>query len=331
MPLVSIIVPVYNSGKYLKKCLDSILSQSFSDFELLLVDDGSEDSSGTVCDEYESKDARVKVFHKANGGVSSARNLGLEKAKGEFVSFIDSDDWIDLDYLSVLLAGKDCDLSVCNYRVEDSDIKWEISVDEGFQDKGSIAVLLDGGRFEGCSFLGPVCKLFRREIIMDNNIRFKENIYSGEDSLFVLEYFCHIDNYYGSDKKTYHYRNPGNGLSAQLNLADCFLDFAKEAIRISGTLHSRFGIGINHFLSSFLNGFLNAYMKKVILENKLRKEDAETLLDVIPKEIYSGYISKYGRSVRVSRLFYSKSLFNLFIGYLRLLKIINHPFVRTLG
>lgn len=331
MPLVSIIVPVYNSGKYLKKCLDSILSQSFSDFELLLVDDGSEDSSGRICDEYASEDDRVKAFHKANGGVSSARNFGLERVNGELVSFVDSDDRLDPDYLSVLLEGKDCDLSVCNYRIEESEKKWEVTVEEGIQDKDSIRRLFDEGRFDGCSFLGPVCKLFRREIIMDNNIRFKENIYSGEDSLFVLEYFCHIDNYYGSDKKTYHYRNPGNGLSAQLNLADCFLDFAKEAIRISGTLHSRFGIGINHFLSSFLNGFLNAYMKKVILENKLRKEDAENLLDVIPKEIYSGYISKYGRSVRVSRLFYSKRLFNLFIGYLRLLKIINHPFVRTLG
>lgn len=91
-PQISIIVPVYNAGRFLDKCVTSILSQSFSDFELLLVDDGSKDDSGVLCDLYAQKDARVKVFHKENGGVSSARNLGLDNAKGEWIAFVDSDD-----------------------------------------------------------------------------------------------------------------------------------------------------------------------------------------------------------------------------------------------
>ena len=91
-PKISVIVPVYNVEKYLRRCIDSILSQTFSDFELLLIDDGSKDKSGEICDEYAAKDARVRVFHKENGGVSSARNLGLDNAKGDWITFSDSDD-----------------------------------------------------------------------------------------------------------------------------------------------------------------------------------------------------------------------------------------------
>ena len=93
-PSISIIVPVYNSEKTLNRCVDSILSQTFQDWELLLIDDGSTDRSGKLCDEYALKDQRIKVFHKKNGGVSSARNIGLDHAKGEWITFIDSDDEI---------------------------------------------------------------------------------------------------------------------------------------------------------------------------------------------------------------------------------------------
>lgn len=102
-PLISIIVPVYNAEKTLNRCVDSILLQPFTDWELLLIDDGSKDSSGDICDEYARKDPRIKVFHKENGGVSSARNVGLDNAKGEWITFVNSDDWIvnnalDIDY-----------------------------------------------------------------------------------------------------------------------------------------------------------------------------------------------------------------------------------------
>ena len=101
-PSISVIVPIYNSDKYLQRCIDSILSQDFEDFELLLIDDGSTDNSGDICDKYAEKDMRVRVFHKKNGGVSSARNLGIENAKGEWVVFIDSDDWVDITMLEKL-------------------------------------------------------------------------------------------------------------------------------------------------------------------------------------------------------------------------------------
>lgn len=100
---ISVIVPVYNSERTLSRCVESILSQTFSDFELILIDDGSTDSSDTICDNYGMADARVKVFHKKNGGVSSARNVGLGNAKGKWVTFCDSDDYVDCSWLEIFV------------------------------------------------------------------------------------------------------------------------------------------------------------------------------------------------------------------------------------
>ena len=97
--MITVIVPVYKAEKYVLRCVDSILAQTFTDFEVLLIDDGSPDRSGEICEEYAQKDARVRVFHKDNAGVSSARNLGLDNAKGEWVTFVDSDDWVHEDFI----------------------------------------------------------------------------------------------------------------------------------------------------------------------------------------------------------------------------------------
>lgn len=107
--LISVIVPVYNAEKYLNRCVDSILSQTMTNFELLLIDDGSQDNSGRICDEYAEKDARVRAFHKPNGGVSSARNLGLDNAMGNWITYVDADDRCSCDYLEHLLSKVDDD------------------------------------------------------------------------------------------------------------------------------------------------------------------------------------------------------------------------------
>ena len=100
--LLSIIVPVYNSEKYVSVCIESILKQTYQNIEVILVDDGSTDESGKVCDEFEQADHRVRVFHKKNGGVSSARNLGIEKCRGRYVTFIDSDDFVSEDFILIM-------------------------------------------------------------------------------------------------------------------------------------------------------------------------------------------------------------------------------------
>ena len=100
MPLVSVIVPVYKAEKYLHKCVDSLLAQTMTDFEVLLINDGSPDRSGAICDEYAAKDSRIRVFHKENGGVSSARNLGILESQGKYITFVDSDYWLSPCYLA---------------------------------------------------------------------------------------------------------------------------------------------------------------------------------------------------------------------------------------
>lgn len=101
--MISIIIPVYNVKLYLDNCIQSVIQQSYTDFECILVDDGSTDGSSEICDQWAEKDNRIIIVHQPNGGVSSARNKGLEQAKGEYICFIDSDDWVDVDYLSAMI------------------------------------------------------------------------------------------------------------------------------------------------------------------------------------------------------------------------------------
>ena len=111
-PKISVIIPVYNAESTLRRCVDSVLAQTFTDFECLLIDDGSKDRSGAICDEYAARDSRIRAFHKENGGVSSARNLGLDNATGEWIAFVDSDDWAGEKYLESFSEYLDADLII---------------------------------------------------------------------------------------------------------------------------------------------------------------------------------------------------------------------------
>ena len=115
-PKISLIVPIYKVEAYLSRCIDSILNQSFSDFELILIDDGGPDRCGTICDTYAKKDSRIHVIHQENRGVSAARNAGIDAALGEWIAFVDSDDWLHKDYLKILISGilSDTDIVICN-------------------------------------------------------------------------------------------------------------------------------------------------------------------------------------------------------------------------
>lgn len=117
MDKISIIVPVYNVSKYIRKCLDTIINQTYTNLEIILIDDGSTDNSGKICDEYAKIDSRIKVIHKENGGISSARNAGIKSATGKYIGFVDSDDWIDLDMYNRLynnLKNENAEISCCN-------------------------------------------------------------------------------------------------------------------------------------------------------------------------------------------------------------------------
>ena len=125
LPLISIIVPVYNVKDYVEKCLDSICGQSYTNLEIVVVDDGSTDGSGELCDAYALKDQRVKVIHRDNRGVSTVRNEGLDIAQGEYIGFVDGDDWVDGDmyeFLYELLIVNEADISVCSHYIEKSNM-----------------------------------------------------------------------------------------------------------------------------------------------------------------------------------------------------------------
>lgn len=185
-PAISVIVPVYKVEKYLNKCIDSILSQTFTDFELILVDDGSPDNCPAICDEYAMKDERIKVIHKENGGLSSARNAGLDIALGEFVCFIDSDDFIHHDFCNVLYQHlNNSDALFCACRSFDFTNYDQIYIQESKITTIKKCTYLEF--FQERLYLGGFAiwnKMFRRELF--NNIRF-QNGKIHEDIFFSSE------------------------------------------------------------------------------------------------------------------------------------------------
>ena len=203
MPKICVIVPVYNTEKYLHRCIDSILAQTFTDFELLLIDDGSKDNSGKICDEYAAKDERVRVFHKENGGVSSARNLGLDNAVGEWIAFIDADDYVETDYLYSLVSHTDADLIMSSFVIIDNVEEWNNYIKKALYNSSEIKLFLE--RYINTATLcAPWCKLFKRSLI--SNLRFNEAISFAEDAIFCFEYLEKIDSIRTIDYYGYHYR-----------------------------------------------------------------------------------------------------------------------------
>lgn len=200
MPIISIIVPVYNVEKFLNRCVDSILAQSFTDFELILVDDGSPDNCGAMCDEYAEKDKRVIVIHKENGGASNARNAGLDIAKGKWIGFIDSDDWIHKDYLLYLYnAAVDSNklISICCL-----DLVTEYVSDDCEQYKFSIIKSADSFGYKEYSEHSPVAKIFKKELW--ENKRFPNgNIV--EDFYVIPEVMLQVSYVVVLDVKLYYY------------------------------------------------------------------------------------------------------------------------------
>lgn len=193
-PILSIIIPVYNAEKFLSRCIDSILSQSFTDYELLLIDDGSKDDSGTICDEYAAKDDRIRVFHKENGGVSSARNLGLDNAKGEWISFVDADDEILPNGFQVMADGFSDEVGMVMAGFQECE-NGEVLVDTSTLNiQGEIIsiqkALLMQYDFHGIYMGYPWGRLYKRSIVTDNNLLFDEHIAIKEDTLFVVSYLC---------------------------------------------------------------------------------------------------------------------------------------------
>lgn len=221
-PEITVIVPVYNVSRYLSRCVESILAQTWQAFELLLIDDGSTDGSAALADEWGGRDERVRVFHQANAGVSAARNLGLEKAKGRFICFVDADDWVYPSYLEALYAalpeGKAEGLVIEGF--------WEVTPQGEPAGEGvsladrcwyreDFATLF---RREALSRLGYSCsKLYARSLIDRCGIRFPTGIHCCEDLLFMLEYVLQADYVVFGSARHYVYVKYPASLSRAVN------------------------------------------------------------------------------------------------------------------
>ncbi|MGN0292893.1 MAG: glycosyltransferase [Lachnospiraceae bacterium] len=217
--IVSIIVPVYNSEKFLNRCVDSILHQEFTDFELILVDDGSTDSSGDICDRYAAEDNRVIVIHKENSGVSDSRNAALDRACGKYIQFLDSDDWITPDATKLFVRSAEtwnCDLVIADfYRVVGERVshKGDIEEDSVMTREQYAAHMMEN---PADFYYGVIWnKLFRRDIIEKYHLRMDTELNWCEDFLFNLEYIRHSNVFLALQAPVYYYVKRKGSLVSQ--------------------------------------------------------------------------------------------------------------------
>lgn len=219
---ISIIIPVYNASDALTRCLDSIKAQSYKDFECILVDDGSKDSSLSICTSYAEEDKRFKVYHKENGGASSARNLGLSYAQGDFVCFCDADDYVEPDWLEQFMdnASK-VDIVICSYNKYRNNSKETVDYPYQYDDIEFAWATTES--FLQAGFLWNKC--FRNDIIKDHNIRFNENYTLDEDEEFISHYLMYAHSMRWGKKTTYNYMEPDwDKKYNNSNVFDCLID-----------------------------------------------------------------------------------------------------------
>lgn len=215
---VSIIVPIYNAKKYLHKCINSLLSQTYENLEIILVDDGSNDGSEKIVDDYTKKDARIKTIRQQNAGQSAARNAGMRLASGDFIGFIDDDDEVEKTFVEELVKTlEDNCLSVCGMRyrylknnTERVVFTKKITVPK---DPGQIKTFVLKNLVLDGRFYSAVNKLYRANIIKDNKIEFPEDKSFGEDTTFVLQYLDHVGNKIGFSLKPLYIYNIGTSSS----------------------------------------------------------------------------------------------------------------------
>lgn len=277
MPKISVIVPVYKAENYIESCVRSILEQTFQDFELILVEDGSPDRSGEICDTLAGLDSRIRVIHKENGGAASARNAGLDAARGQYIAFIDGDDTVHpryLEFLLSLLSKADADFAMCYYDFFTEDGLWfsgepkpEYTLLDGRQ-------LLAGFRehYRKVSLISLCMKLFRKEIF--DGLRIPQG-QTAEDSLMLPHILERAAKIAKSEEKLYHWRQtPGSvtrgGLNAnffhRINISDYYARFFADR---KDTAQADF------FKREFLQRTLAHYYK-------VRREKPELLADFQP-------------------------------------------------
>lgn len=282
LPKISIIVPVYNMERYLHQCVDSILAQTFTEWELLLVDDGSKDSSGQICDEYAAKDARVRVIHKDNTGQADSRNVAIGMAKADLIGFVDSDDWIDPDMYEVLyrtLTENNADISMCGHylsykgREKKSCTGGEVKV---YSEAQALRMIIDDRQIK--SFL--VDKLYRREVIRE--LLPKSFFY--EDYATLFKWFVGISRLAICESPKYHYRQRRGSTAMDGHPRKKYHFYLAEKSRCTYLIeHGIFPEYHDRFIAKLVRVGLGQI--KAILRHKDDKDAVREYIDLIKSEI----------------------------------------------
>ncbi len=222
--MISVIVPIYNIEKYLPVCIESIRSQTYKDLEIILVDDGSTDTSPLICDEYAQKDRRIVVLHKENGGLVSARKSGLCMAHGDYIGYVDGDDWIEKDMYETLhhhITRTNADIVICGH-YNDMDKGQPMDIREGYFDKTAMEkeiyprMIINGEFFEWGIFPGVWDKLYKKELIESVQYGVDERITMGEDAACVYPCLLQAESIYVTHERFYHYRQNAASMIRQI-------------------------------------------------------------------------------------------------------------------
>ncbi|MCV9884798.1 glycosyltransferase [Metabacillus halosaccharovorans] len=286
-PKISIIVPVYKVEPFIHKCVDSVLLQTFTDFELILVDDGSPDNCGKICDEYAQKDKRVKVIHKENGGLSDARNAGLDIATGDYIGFVDSDDWIESDMFEMLYnmcVENDCEIANCTSIIHYSH---KTVTNGGHQliihdKKEAMKVMLEGKLYDEVVWT----KIFKRDLLKD--IRFKTGIIY-EDTAFTYKVIHESSRICCIGEPKYHYIKRENST----------MDRAIKNVKIDSVL-------VYDEMYKFIDNYYPELRNLVALK---LANSAMTVLNLIAaKQNWKEYSEEYYRIASILNRYFKKNM-----------------------
>lgn len=294
MPIISIIVPVYNVEKYLNKCINSILNQTFEDYELILVDDGSTDNSSRICDEYAKIDDRIKVIHKINGGLSSARNMGIENSCGEYIAFIDSDDYIHPQMIEILynnIKMYQADISICNYEnVKENEAYNKIIfkdfklIDREIKEYTNIDALKELDNKNVLIFTIACNKLYKKQLF--NNVRYKEGKIH-EDEFIIHELLYYSSKIVYTNKKLYYYfMREGSITKSKYSISRIdLLDAHKERIRFFRNI-----VKDKDMVERAVFGYSKTFFR-VYYRLKYEVEDSDKCLRALKREYESNLIN----------------------------------------
>lgn len=322
-PQISIIIPVYNSVATIERCVESIIRQDFKDFEVLLVDDGSSDNSLNEIKRLSKFDSRLRAFGREHTGVSATRNFALDKAKGEYIVFVDCDDYVEPNYLSTMYAHRDCDMVICSYYVD------YLSADGVLvrKDLNSLPLI---GKYS----ISPYCdeifdlfitgkihincnKLLKKAIIDNFKIRY-ESIPINEDYSFMVEYLKHSNSVYAVDVATYHWVRvvgqksgvdsmPGNLIDIYISAHRRTLDLFSNNSLVSKIFYYTYEFVVRKYLTAAKNGTISRSKCRHLLKQMFRLNEVKDAIRAhrphSPGEMLSHGLLKYHLFSLYKRLF----------------------------